>query len=48
MLDLEYLHQKHTYFGDVRPHNFMIFRNQSVKVSNFDLALRLDCKDEDA
>lgn len=47
MVLVEYLHQKHIYFGDLRPSNFMVFKNQSVKLGNFDLSLRLDCKDKD-
>jgi len=42
---VNHLHEKQVYHGAIRPLAFEIFRNQRVKVSDFNYALKLDPND---
>ncbi|CDW81251.1 serine threonine protein kinase [Stylonychia lemnae] len=46
MKAINYLHSRHIYYGDVKPENFLIFRNQLVKVGDFGISLKLNPKNE--
>ncbi|CDW73119.1 serine threonine protein kinase-like protein [Stylonychia lemnae] len=41
---IKYLHSKNFYYGDMKPQNLLIFRNQKVKVGDLGISFKLDSK----
>eukprot|EP00347_Sterkiella_histriomuscorum_P020007 403339455 len=39
---IEYLHQRDIYYGDMKPHNLLVFRDQQVKVGDLGISIKLD------
>ena len=35
------------YYGDIKPANFLVYRNQKVKYGDFGISFRLDLDDTD-
>lgn len=46
MCALDYIHQKHIYYGDMKPQNLLVFRSQHVKIGDFGISIKLDPNDE--
>ncbi len=42
MMSLVYLHTKGVFYGDMKPQNILIFKNQSVKLGDFGMSLEID------
>eukprot|EP00347_Sterkiella_histriomuscorum_P001520 403371716 len=38
---LAYLHQRNVYYGDMKPHNLLVFKNQLVKVGDLGISQKL-------
>eukprot|EP00347_Sterkiella_histriomuscorum_P020593 403337218 len=41
MKAIDYLHSKNIYYGDMKPENLLIFRNQQVKIGDFGISIKL-------
>ncbi len=41
MKALNFLHYKNIYYGDMKPENLLVFRNQLVKLDDFGVSLKL-------
>eukprot|EP00347_Sterkiella_histriomuscorum_P012589 403367990 len=39
---MAYLHQRNVYYGDMKPHNLLVFKDQLVKVGDLGITMRLD------
>eukprot|EP00347_Sterkiella_histriomuscorum_P014088 403362209 len=39
---LAYLHQRDVYYGDMKPHNLLVFKDQLVKVGDLGITMKLD------
>eukprot|EP00347_Sterkiella_histriomuscorum_P001615 403371352 len=44
---MAYLHQRNIYYGDMKPHNLLVFRDQQVKVGDLGISIKLDTKKQD-
>eukprot|EP00347_Sterkiella_histriomuscorum_P011685 403371501 len=39
---MAYLHQRNVYYGDMKPHNLLVFKDQLVKVGDLGITIKLD------
>ena len=39
---LQFLHSKGIYYGDMKPDNLLIFRNQNVKANDFGISFKIE------
>eukprot|EP00347_Sterkiella_histriomuscorum_P023963 403332778 len=39
---MAYLHQRDVYYGDMKPHNLLVFKDQLVKVGDLGITMKLD------
>eukprot|EP00347_Sterkiella_histriomuscorum_P021179 403334946 len=39
---MAYLHQRDVYYGDMKPHNLLVFKDQQVKVGDLGITMKLD------
>eukprot|EP00347_Sterkiella_histriomuscorum_P009577 403340674 len=44
---MAYLHQRNVYYGDMKPHNLLVFRDQQVKVGDLGISIKLDQSRDD-
>lgn len=44
MRTINYLHTKDIYYGDVKLENFLVFRNQSIKVGDLGISIKINSK----
>ena len=38
---LHYVHSKNVYYGDLKPHNLLVFRDMSVKFGDFGISVKI-------
>ncbi len=43
---IEYLHQRNIYYGDMKPANVLVFRDQRLKVGDLGISIKLDDDDD--
>ena len=39
---VNYLHSRNIYYGDMKPENLLVFRNQRVKIDDVGISLKLN------
>ncbi len=47
MKTINYLHSKDIYYGDVKLENFLVFRNQTIKVGDMGISIKIHSKMHD-
>lgn len=43
---LQYFHQKGIYYGDMKPQNLLVFRDQRVKLGDLGISIKFDFHDK--
>ena len=44
-MSINYLHSRNIYYGDIKPENLLIFRNQEVKIGDFGISIKMQPKE---